>query len=284
MRVPKPDAGAGGSRINWVTVAGDYLYYFKAGNTLHRTDGINITSITFPESATTYLECIYAAGDDLYIVRSAGDNQHKMWVYDDDAGNWVLLKSFQALSSGPNVGIHNITPVSDKMFFSFRKSTNKDSNSDELWISDGTINGTIRLREFTFKSTEIYSYADHFVAQGNLLFFKAGGSAGNSLWRSDGTVEGTIKIHDAKITRANDHDLNLPAVAGGSLWFCGSIQEDSELWNSDGTPAGTVLWANLHPTQRSFPHLITNAGALVYFVTKDSNTGIKTLWKHGISP
>ncbi|HZB12421.1 MAG TPA: YCF48-related protein, partial [Chryseolinea sp.] len=277
------DDGPGAAK-SFASVAGDYLYYLS-NTALKRTDGTTITTIQFPEAGTTSFHSMHAVGDDLYVIRRTTDDEYKMWVY-DKGENWILLKSFKPLYSGSRTGIHNVTPVGGKVFFTFRKSDNMDSNADELWVSDGSVDGTIRLREFTFRSTDGYGYADHFVTDGNYLFFKGGTSSANSLWRSDGTVAGTIKVHDAKILRsfAHIHDLNLPVVSGGKLWFCGGLENEGELWRSDGTTEGTALWADLHPNQSSFPHLLTDAEGSVFFVTHDSNTGLKILWNNSPAP
>src|SRR5690606_41203994 len=55
------------------------------------------------------------------------------------------IKTFNATAGGTNL-VDNLTIVNEKLFFSV--SRNFDTESDELWISDGTTTGTLPVKAF----------------------------------------------------------------------------------------------------------------------------------------
>ena len=76
----------------------------------------------------------------------------------------------------------------------FTASDNTVGN--ELWVSDGTAEGTQLLVDINtlFSGSYLYtvgSYASNFTEFNGQLFFTASdGTTGNELWVSDGTAEG----------------------------------------------------------------------------------------------
>jgi ELWxxDGT repeat protein len=70
----------------------------------------------------------------------------------------------------------------------------------ELWRTDGTAAGTMRLRDFgptRNQRTPQYEYPHHLTAVGSTIFFAIDdGQHGSELWRSDGTEAGTSIVAD----------------------------------------------------------------------------------------
>lgn len=111
-----------------------------------------------------------------------------------------------------------------------------NGSASELWSSDGTDSGTIRLVSLDAPC----SYGqpgprDRWsTASGSLVYFSCGSRV---LWATDGSVPGTTKL------------LEMPARTEGSIWgttpldfgvvlVAGDVDGD-ELWFSDGSLAGT---------------------------------------------
>src|SRR5687767_332500 len=65
----------------------------------------------------------------------------------------------------------------------------------ELWKSDGTTAGTVRIAGFDYMTNivssgdYIYFTADRYEGEGEVY-------TGHELWRSDGTAEGTVMVKD----------------------------------------------------------------------------------------
>ena len=72
-----------------------------------------------------------------------------------------------------------LTAVGTRLFFVVGMQS-----STQLWVSDGTAQGTTHLQDVFWGS--------NLTAVGDMLYF----TAGTSVWRSDGTVEGTVRQAD----------------------------------------------------------------------------------------
>jgi len=177
---------------------------------------------------------------------------------------------------------------------------------DGLWSTDGTVGGTVLLRELQEPS----------VFQG-----KAGGlvyissysfTEGQELWKTDGTVAGTALVKDIypgfqgslgpsperfptvgsrlffRALTASGYDLWVTdgsaagtsrvkdleypssfAVLGSELLFI----ESDKLWKTDGTEAGTILLAEKDSSASGVFSEVTTAGAQVYFRGTDPLAG-----------
>ena len=74
-------------------------------------------------------------------------------------------------------------------FFAYIGDTN-NPNSD-LWKSDGTEAGTVKIKEVTL------GFSESRIVIGNTLYFEGRTkNSGDELWKTDGTEPGTIKLAD----------------------------------------------------------------------------------------
>ena len=101
----------------------------------------------------------------------------------------------------------------------------------ELWWSDGTDPGTVRIASWPSRSGN----PPLPLVAGGLVYFRVD----TSLWRTDGTAAGTIQLHTAAGA--------LQAVPDGIVFNGTDAAHGSELWRSDGSVVGTRLCADLRP-------------------------------------
>ena len=73
----------------------------------------------------------------------------------------------------------------DEVFF----TVGNQVNSNQLWKTDGTEEGTIRVSNGVGSVTEL-------IVMGDTLYFTGSGSGGGSreLWKTDGTSDGTVLL------------------------------------------------------------------------------------------
>ena len=93
-----------------------------------------------------------------------------------------------------------LVPVYDVVYFS-----GESSSGTELWKSDGTVSGTILVKDIFPGSQYNYNYGlranssnpTNLTNLNGTLFFAATDSAGGrELWKSNGTVAGTVMVKD----------------------------------------------------------------------------------------
>lgn len=111
----------------------------------------------------------------------------------------------------------------------------KPSGGSELWRTDGTTAGTLKIKEFPDAIIEELENVD-----GTLFFvYKV---FQDELWKSNGILAGTVMIESHELTefyRLTAHE--------GSLYFAGYIDNDeSDLFVTNGTPgAAEKLFENI---------------------------------------
>jgi ELWxxDGT repeat protein len=142
----------------------------------------------------------------------------------------------------------------------------------ELWVSDGTSDGTHLVKDIAPGSASPYALLPFFL--GDTLVFSASDGTGSKLWKTDGTDAGTEVMTDLP-----------PLFPSGSfvmrdLMFFSAFDEVTgyELWRTDGTPTGTVRVADIVPGERSSsPSLFGAVGSVLLFGAKDDFSG-RELW------
>lgn len=146
--------------------------------------------------------------------------------------------------------------------------------SRELWKSDGTAEGTVRLTD----SLPFMGSWDrlHTWMNGTLYFTARDGE----LWASDGTREGT-RVLLRKTGNAASSDPKEAVSLKGTLFFAAAEGPSSEeLWMSDGTPEGTELLTDLRPnTGAGRPFHLMPAGSQLFFLAGHWNNLYQGIWR-----
>jgi len=183
-------------------------------------------------------------------------------IVDEDSVPF-LVKDIYPGSFGPYPG--NLTARGNTLFFTAYDSV----NGEELWRSDGTAAGTVRVADIS--PGDYGSYPSNLTVVGSTLFFQAYDSVnGTELWKSDGTAAGTVLVKNISPGDSSSYFYNL-TVVGNTLFFSARGVSGTGLWKSDGTAAGTVLVKNISPDN------LTAVGNTLFF----SARGVSgyELWK-----
>jgi ELWxxDGT repeat protein len=136
------------------------------------------------------------------------------------------------------------------MFF-----VDEPASARELWKSDGTESGTVRVKAVAPVNGGSSSITVARVVRNTLFFAVATVSDGTDLWMSDGTEAGTGRI--GHVT-----SLESMTAVNDTLFFVAN--EAQELWKSDGTEAGTVRVVRIAGS-RGIEGLTDVRGTLVFF-------------------
>jgi ELWxxDGT repeat protein len=172
-----------------------------------------------------------------------------------------------------NYSPFDLTNMNGSLFFSARDNT---SAKPGLWKSDGTDNGTVRVKDTVPADPASLTNVD------GTLFFSASDGMSTELWKSDGTADGTVLLRGGfPDTSAwlRTNVLELMNVNGTLFFAANDGSSGMELWKSDGTPAGTVLVKDIRAgADGSSPHALTNVNGVLFFAADDGSSSVE-LWK-----
>ena len=164
--------------------------------------------------------------------------------------------------------------------FRFLFVANDGINGSELWVSDGTEAGTLRVKDIRpGAASGIDSGGSLTVLGDNAVFFADDGVHGRELWTSDGTEDGTVLLKDVH-TGPSSALAGSPVPFDGALYFAATDAEHGrELWRTDGTAAGTVLVRDIRPgPEESSPSVLKVFRGALYFAADDGQHGME-LWR-----
>ena len=153
------------------------------------------------------------------------------------------------------------------------------AHGSEIWMSNGTIAGTILLKDCwtgTAGSTPKYNFAN-----GGKVYFSAySENTGRELWVTDGTAAGTMMLKDIWPGQGNGNPTRFGTLGTKVLFAANDSVNGTELWITDGTPIGTFMVKDIRPgSNASFPIEIMDLGAgIALFVAYDTG-GDQELWR-----
>lgn len=148
----------------------------------------------------------------------------------------------------------------------------------ELWLSDGTGDGTFRVKDIRPGGSS--SFPSELTVAGGLLFFNADdGTHGEELWISDGTEEGTVMTRDVAPGAAESYPNTIRAFGNNVIYSGEDPTAGYEVFVSDGTVQGTGLLKDIYTgPDASSADNFTVLGAMVLFSAYSEAYG-NELWK-----
>ena len=184
------------------------------------------------------------------------------------------LVSSEVFIKGNFNNLHNQKYIfKDKIYFMGADAT----HGSELWVSDGTPQGTYMLKDCTPNgNSELYIFKTNL---NNLVFSVKDENGKGSLWATDGTKAGTIQLANvtvqvayAPLPKAQELKENC-----GKIIFSGDDGvHGSEPWITDGTPGGTYMIQDLGVDGGSNPWFFESVGGKFVFTT-NQNVGFKSV-------
>ena len=219
----------------------------------------DITPTSFSSSESIQFD------DLLYFSANDGESGRQLWVSDGTTEGTKIVKNIASgvdeSDNAYSLAPRNLIQFNDKLYF----SATGDREDRELWVSDGTTEGTKLLKDInpndSEDSVDNSSFAEEFTVVGDCeasrrhrLFFAAEDDEnGKELWVTDGTTEGTQLVKDIDPGTTDSYvppyepniDSSFPeqlTAVGDRLFFTADNEEyGRELWVSDGTSEGTKL-------------------------------------------
>jgi ELWxxDGT repeat protein len=267
----------------------------KHGTRLWRSDGNRSGTIELKQIDTnpysSFVEFMHPTGvrESLFFAAPDPVSGVELWKSDGEPDNTVLVKDiFTATQVVVSANAERdsyptqLTNVRGTLFFAARNT----NDQYELWKSDGSSNGTVRVRS---SGTAQPAFAPAWLtALHSLLFYTADdGQHGVELWRSDGSDSGTFLVKDIYTGTGNSAAPSHLVAAGNQIFFYARDATGFALWRSDGTPDGTLpllpadaLYDRL---QSGADHPMVAINGVLFFVHSDPTHGAE-LWRSDGSP
>jgi ELWxxDGT repeat protein len=149
-----------------------------------------------------------------------------------------MVRDIRAGEVGSNVSY--VTAVGSLVYFAA-----DDGDGYELWKSDGTTAGTMRVADLS--ASPDGSRPDQLTNVGGTLFFTADdGVHGRELYRTDGNAAGTTLIRDFFV-EGGARPQQLRPYQGTLYYTADDGIHGRELWQTDGTFTGTMAVADINP-------------------------------------
>lgn len=185
------------------------------------------TSINSPTDFITFKNRLFFTGIEL-------GQSWRPYISDGTTAGTKLLKNITILNNNNSFyGFTHWTISGDKMFFIAKDTI----NGNELWVTDGTENGTRLVKNISPRDTSTSIVKIHSLSNGKVYFYLSPHNQPLKvqLWVSDGTDAGTYSFFEASTISINIDVFN------NQMYYY--IYEG--LWVTDGTTNGSRLVKNL---------------------------------------
>lgn len=258
-----PGAGNGANPMD-LFIFNDVLYFqakYESSTQFWKYDGTNdpvkVTTLNNDGYATPRSPIVDTANNWVWFQASNGRNELHVMKADE---------TIVELDINPNghgyTGSEAIL-YDGKLIF----QGDNDVEGDELWISDGTLEGTSMIMDI-YEGAED-SNPEEFAIYNNKVYFVAEVTTGTQLWETDGTAANTKMV--AEPNAGADGELSDLFVYNGKLYFAATDGTNGvELWVYDGTSAAMLKDLNPEAGVGSDPNGFTIVDDLLLFEANDS--------------
>ncbi len=180
---------------------------------------------------------------DTYANGSHTEKGNELMYYDEIQNSTGIVKD---INPNGDADPNHFTVVGSKLYFS------ADDVNDffgpfnrELWVTNGTINGTYKVKEIN--PTSNGSFPENLARVGNKIIFKANDGNDYYLYTSDGTNQGTTILKSLKsFTTDSYYAVRVMDIYsfGEQALILIDVGNYKQIWITDGTPENTKFVYN----------------------------------------
>ena len=219
-----------------------------------------------------------SVGEHLYFTSGNVAGGTSLWRINTTTSDKEEIKAMAGSMSKPFIFSRDFdtnTLLSDENRI-FVKALQSDRKSAELWLSNGTADGTLRLGQATGWGANLT------IASGQLLF--AGGVVPDfELWKTDGSAAGTRLVKDIYSSASGGISTAVRKVGDAAVFVGSSKDYGSEPWLTDGTAAGTQCLDLFPGADGSWPLAFLKTQNKLYFAALAEANKLKIFSSDGTS-
>ena len=264
-------------------------YDANNGSELWKSDGTEVGTVMvggqpgFQSSIGSYPNLTNVNGTLFYAGYSqSNDRDVELWKSDGTDAGTVLVKDIYPgynaqynffYEGAPN----NLINVNGTLFFSAKDFDFPGNGYNlELWKSDGTEAGTLKVKEIR---DNFGSYPTSLTNANGILYFAANdGINGIELWKSNGTEAGTTLIKNLYPDAGGSEPREFTYINGTVYFVANDGIIGQELFKTEGTANGTVGYNIRFLSESSSPEYLTNVDGKLFFTATNGGQNGRELW------
>ena len=171
--------------------------------------------------------------------------------------------------------LQDLIPANGKLLF----LTDQDWDLNrELWQTNGTVEGTVRLKE----ESPSWRFIGPATSLGSKTYFAAQEDYDSEPWVTDGTAAGTVRLKDINFGSNYSEPSGFQVLDGTVYFFALGLQGGMSIWTTDGTEEGTI---SLTEPQFGVPTSSLFLDGRLYFTAPSyDDDAFATVWQSDFTP
>ncbi|MGD1889022.1 MAG: ELWxxDGT repeat protein [Cyclobacteriaceae bacterium] len=243
--------GTSNSNIAELTVFNNKLYFVATdatyGREIWQTDGTEACTTVLKDvnpatsARNNQIGSLVVIGSTMYFHANDGTHGDELWKTDGTTAGTVMVKD---VNEGPVGSCPALLTNKNGTIYFIANPTNTEygqSGGRELWKTDGTEAGTVRVKDFGVRNGQIQELI---AFNGEVYFGAEDGVNGKELWKTDGTEAGTKMVRNINVAVdyngiGYDSNPSFITVFDNELYFNAYDGRYTQIYKTDGTTDGT---------------------------------------------